>query len=217
MIHPLQKLSSIRLEIVWHENRTIYLSVKKEGGGFLLRLHRLFYNAPTPVLEAILCYVLKRDKNAKIVIRQMVHLHFSKNKVEAKQLHSKGRIYDLQEIFEKLQQILPVQDVSIGWSKRGGKGRFRSITFGTYNGQTRQIRIHPILDQKEVPLYFLEYIVYHEMLHSVCPTQMDAQGRRSVHTKQFREKERQFPFFQEAKEWEKKSLTILKKVSRGRS
>ncbi len=217
MKHRLEQLANKPLEIIWHENKTTYLSVKKERGRISLRLHRLFYEAPTPVLEAILRYAFGREKEAKAVIRQMAHLYFSKVHLEPKELSSKGLIYDLQEIFERMQKILPVENVSIGWSDRRAKGRFRSITFGTYNHHTRQIRIHSILDAKEVPLYFLEYIVYHEMLHAVCPAQMCMSGRCSIHTKEFREKERQFPLFNEAKEWEKKSLIILKKVSRGRS
>ena len=129
-----------------------------------------------------------------------------------------GKTYNLQEIFIRMRTLLPVSDIAIGWSKRVRKGKFRSITFGTFDKHRRQIRIHPLLDDPEVPLYFLEFIVYHEMLHAVCPTQMDTAGRCSVHTKEFREKERQFPYFKAAKEWEKVSLNFFKKrKSHGRS
>lgn len=215
-LHPLENLSSLPITITWHENERVYLSVKKNRGLTQLRIHRLFFDAPTPVLQALIDYALKRDPKAKVIIRQMAHLYFSQNHKKPKELPVNGKVYDLQEIFNRLNQSFFLEGVCVGWGEKGGWGKFRSITFGTYNAHTRQIRINPILDHKEVPLYFLEYIVYHEMLHAIYPTQMAMSGRCAIHTKEFREKERQFPLFEEAKRWEKKSLMILKKVSCGR-
>ncbi len=216
--HRLQQIASTPLDLIWHENKTTYLTVTKKGGRVSLRLHRLFYHAPTPVLEALARYAVRKDAKALAVIKQMAHLHFSTTHVEPKPLNSLGKVYDLQEIFTRLLALLPLQGVSIGWSDRARQGKFRSITFGTYDKHTRQIRINPLLDDEQVPLYFLEFIVYHEMLHAVCHSKMDLSGRCSVHTKEFKERERQFPDFQRAKEWEKGSLTFFKKrKSRGRS
>ncbi|MBU6446325.1 MAG: hypothetical protein KGQ49_02875, partial [Verrucomicrobia bacterium] len=145
-------------------------------------------------------------------IRQMAHLHFSHTVVPARALLAAGHIYDLQEIFDRMRTFVPIgEGVSIGWSESRRRGNLRSITFGTFNPHTRQIRIHPILDDAEVPLYFLEYIVYHEMLHALCPSKMDVCGRCKVHTREFREKERQFPRFEEAKRWEKGWNSFFKK------
>jgi hypothetical protein len=218
VIHRLQKLASVPLEIVWHENKTTYFSVKKERGCLYLRIHRLFYDAPTPVLEAVIRYAMKRDPQSGIILKQMAYLYFSRNLAEAIPLPTQGSVYDLQKIFNKILTYLPVEGVTIGWSPRNRKGKFRSLTFGTYDKHRRQIRIHPILDDREVPLYFLEFIVYHEMLHAVCSSVMDSNGRCIVHTKEFRQKERQFPDFQRAKDWEKGCLTFFKKrKSHGRA
>ena len=43
------------------------------------------------------------------------------------------------------------------------------------------IRIHPLLDRAFVPTWFLEYVVFHEMLHAMVPDRYDEQGRRLVH------------------------------------
>lgn len=211
MNHRLQEFCPLPLSIVWHENKTTYLSVRKERSRLHLRVHRLFYDAPTPVLEALIQFALKRDRQSGAIIKQMAHLHFSKEIIEAPPLERAGAVYDLQEIFDRINETLQISGVSIGWSPRIRRGKFRSMTFGTYDKHCRQIRINPLLDDKEVPLYFLEFIVYHEMLHDVCPSKMDTQGRCSVHTREFRERERQFPHFRAAKEWEKTSLTFFKK------
>lgn len=210
MKHRLELLSTVPIEIIWHENRSTYLSVKKEGSRITLRVHRLFYEAPTPVLEALLRYAVGRDRQSKAIIRQMAHLHFSKTTAEPKNLESAGEVYDLKEILNRMQKLLPLQGLSIGWSDRTVRGRFRSVTFGTYDQLARQIRINRLLDDSQVPLYFLEFIVYHEMLHDVCPSHIDATGRCFVHTREFRKRERQFPQFAEAKKWEKGSLTFFK-------
>jgi hypothetical protein len=217
MEHRLHELATSPIQIIWHENTSSYLSVRKLRGVLCLRVHRLFFNAPTPVLEALLKYAQKRDAASRAIIRQMAHLHFSQTHIPPEPLKSQGEVYNLQEIFDRIALILPVGEVSIGWSQQKRFGKFRSITFGCFDKHRRQIRINPLLDCAGVPLYFLEFIVYHEMLHAVCPTKMGVNGQCSIHTKEFREKERLFPRFKEAKEWEKKSLIFFKRKSHGRS
>jgi hypothetical protein len=190
-------------KVIWHENKTRYLSVKKIGGIFHLKLHKLFQNAPTPVFEAILDFVQKNDPAARGILRQMVHLHFSKNKEEPSPLNSMGKVYDLQEIFDRTNASFKLKGITIGWSKRLFRGRFRSITFGCFDTTCRQIRINPILDSLEVPLYFIEFIVYHELLHALLPPKVNGEGRCSIHSKQFQEEERKFPHYEQAKKWAK--------------
>ncbi len=220
MTHPLQEMAGCPIELVWHENHSSYLTVSKKRGILKLRVHRLFYDAPTPVLQALIKYAKVNDSESRAVIRQMAHLYFSNTIcVEKKPLQSKGEVYDLQEIFNLLFELFPEekpQDVSIGWSNRKSTGK-SSITFGTFDKHCRRIRINSILDDSRVPQYFLEYIVYHEMLHAVCPSRMDTKGRCSVHTKEFREKEKLFPHYLLAREWEKKSLSFFKRRRHGRS
>lgn len=213
----LQKLSSKKLHIVWHENKTTYLTVTRKRNEVHLRVHRLFCKAPSPVLEALVRYAVKREEKSLAILKQMAHLHFSQTSIPADPLPTQGKTYDLKKIFTKLLLLVPVKNVTIGWSDRVRVGKFRSMTFGTFDKYTRQIRINPLLDDPEVPLYFLQFIVYHEMLHAVCQSQMDATGRCTVHTKEFKERERQFPHFQRAQEWEKGALTFFKRKSRGRS
>jgi predicted metal-dependent hydrolase len=66
------------------------------------------------------------------------------------------------------------------------------------------IRINPVLDIERVPPYFVEFIVYHEMLHAFLGVK-NKNGRRSVHSKEFRELEKRFSDYEKAMAWEKKS------------
>lgn len=211
----LQALCPYPLTVVWHENRTTYYSARKERGKLYLRLHRLFECAPSPVLEALIRMSLKKDPEARAIVRKMAHLYFSQNQAAPEPLPVQGDVYNLEEIFQEVKSAYfpPELDLSIGWSHAKTK-RFRFITFGVYDSHRRQIRINRLLDNPHVPRYFLEFIVYHEALHAVCPAAMDSQGRCRVHTKEFRAKEKEFHHFHAAKEWEKQSLTFFKKRKR---
>ena len=70
------------------------------------------------------------------------------------------------------------------------------------------IRINPLLDQSWVPLWFLRYILYHEMLHSVVPDEPLGRGRRRVHTEEFNRRERQFRSYARARKWEEENLKL---------
>ena len=212
MARRLQLLCPTPLFIVWHENRRSYLSYLKQKTSISLRLHRLFLEAPSPVLEALMVSILKKNKEASIIVRQMAHLYFSQTRVASSNLESKGKVYDLKQIcIEVKKEFFPPDfEVTIGWSDTARVKKFRSITFGTYDRHRHQIRIHPLLDDEEVPLYFLQFLVYHEMLHAVCPSIIDKRGFCRSHTAEFRKLEKKFPYYKEAKQWERSSLNFFK-------
>ena len=79
------------------------------------------------------------------------------------------------------------------WGRRRKQRPKEYFVFGTIQEEDRVIRIHPLLDQPFVPLWFLEYVLYHEMLHSVVPEEIDSAGRRRVHTEEFNRREKK-PF-----------------------
>ena len=80
------------------------------------------------------------------------------------------------------------------------------FVFGTIQEEDRVIRINPLLDQPFVPLWFLQYVLYHEMLHSVVP---DESRRRwpapRAHRKILSARTR-IPGYQRARRWEEENL-----------
>jgi predicted metal-dependent hydrolase len=74
-------------------------------------------------------------------------------------------------------------------------------TLGSYSQRTNTIRINPVLDRKTVPAYFIEFIVYHEMLHADMGVGR-INGRRSVHSSGFRIREKLFKKYEQALAWE---------------
>jgi hypothetical protein len=124
-------------------------------------------------------------------------------------LRQDGRYFDLREIFDRLNERYfrgRLRGYQVMWGRRRKHRPKEYFIFGTIQEQDRVIRIHPLLDQPWVPRWFLDYILYHEMLHSVVPEETDAGGRRRVHTEEFYRRERLFPRYRRAREWEDENL-----------
>jgi predicted metal-dependent hydrolase len=61
------------------------------------------------------------------------------------------------------------------------------------------IIINKTLDVHNIPEWFVEYVLYHEMLHIKHPARL-VKGRRVYHTNAFRLEEQRFPSYQEAQD-----------------
>jgi hypothetical protein len=86
---------------------------------------------------------------------------------------------------------------------------------GVYLPGVQLIRIHPALDQAFVPRFFVEFIVYHELLHHVIPP-VRVNGRYQIHSPRFHQRERDFPAYAQAIAWRKQSLQRLLRSERRR-
>ena len=115
---------------------------------------------------------------------------------------------------------------------RRSEGPRKTIRLGSYSDLERLIRIHPTLDRKWVPRYFVAYVVYHEMLHHMIPAargsirlsrgggaslaSASAKGqaaRRVLHPPEFIEREQMFRKYDRALEWEKRHIGRLLRTS----
>jgi len=128
-----------------------------------------------------------------------------------------GAVYDLSAIFEDLNLRFFGGTVMarIRWGRRRvpSRRRFkrsRHITLGSYSRRRLLITIHPNLDRDEIPQFFVEAIVYHEMCHEIAGEER-AGGRRRLHTPRFKELERGYPMFAEARRWAKENINCLLK------
>lgn len=120
-----------------------------------------------------------------------------------------GRFFDLRAIFDKINAQYfdnALRDYTITWGRRRKLPPKDYFVFGTIQEEDRLIRIHPRLDAQFVPRWFIEYVVYHEMLHAMVPDEVDAAGRRRVHTEEFNRQEKNFRYFRRARRWEDENL-----------
>jgi SprT-like family len=124
-------------------------------------------------------------------------------------LPHEGKHFDLKRIFNELNERYfrgRLRGYEVRWGRRRRNRPKDYFVFGTIQEEDRVIRINPSLDQAFVPLWFLRYILYHEMLHSVVPDEETSGGRRRVHTEEFNRRERQFRGYRRARLWEENNL-----------
>jgi hypothetical protein len=130
-------------------------------------------------------------------------------------LLTQGRVHDLAEVYARLNERFFSRRlrVPLTWGRGSGRARRGGLTFGSYDPVLGLIRIHPVLDRREVPLYFLESVVFHEMLHHLLGGVPDRAGRTVYHSRAFRQAEAQYPWHRQALAWEKANLPHLLRAS----
>src|SRR2546423_15319709 len=124
-------------------------------------------------------------------------------------LRHEGKYFDLRAIFDQLNARYfrgRLRNYRVLWGRRRRHRPKDHFVFGTIQEEDRVIRINPLLDQPFVPLWFLKYIVYHEMLHSVVPDELLPHGRRRVHTEEFNRREQKYSGYKRARRWEEINL-----------
>jgi hypothetical protein len=92
-----------------------------------------------------------------------------------------------------------VPPLPVRWGQQISRKR-RSIRLGSYNHQTAEIRIHPILNSPQVPAFFIQSVIHHEYLHHVLGPH---------HNRRFHAAERRFAYYREAQEWIRLNLFLL--------
>lgn len=194
------------------------ISCTRRQGRISLRLQRLFRHADESVLEQLARYVLYGDPEAEAALDAFIEQHRGEVARSRKHddLRSKGRVYDLATVLDSVKRrfFTGSDGVKIGW---GGATRrvekksriVKSRALATYDYDTGVIRVNPVLDAPVVPEFIVEWVVYHEMIHHVLPPVTRVSGRREYHTTRFREIERKYPRYLEAKLWERLNLPIL--------
>jgi predicted SprT family Zn-dependent metalloprotease len=65
---------------------------------------------------------------------------------------------------------------------------------------TAEIRIHPSLNARRIPAFFIQSIIHHEYLHHLLGPN---------HNRRFHSHERRFRYYRESKEWIRRNLFVL--------
>jgi hypothetical protein len=202
----------VRLSVT--DNRSTMVSFRRAPAVLRLRLHHMFLDAPAPVVRAVADYAGRGQRRAGRLLDDFVRREQPRIRQHRDEhdevLSARGRTYDLREIFDRLNDAHFQGGVraAIGWGRTPGRRRRKSIRLGVYDHQTREIRIHPALDQPAVPRFFVDFIVFHEMLHQVFPSS-NGPGRRVHHPRAFRDREKAFPLYAQALRWERDNLRLL--------
>lgn len=201
------------------DNRRTMIGSQRRGGTAHLRLHHMFLDADAFTVQALARYLKRGDRHASRVLGTFIETHRQRIRPRHKRpsaLKTTGEHHDLKPLFAHLNATYfsGAVDANITWGrhapakKRGRKRSRQTIRLGTYCPEEKLIRIHPALDQAWVPSFFVEYVLFHEMLHHVVPMPLE-KGRLQFHTPEFRAYEERYPHYQRALRWEKKHVERL--------
>lgn len=205
------------LTLVWTDNRSSMIGLRgNETCGYRLRLHHMFQHAPFPIWQALATFIRAPNAAARQTLRAYIQRHQRRIRSSPpsptlpRPLRPQGDHFDLAVIFGVLNHTYFANGIQacITWTRRPPQRPRVSIRFGSYHPQQRLIRIHCLLDQDFVPLYVVESVVFHEMLHQLIPRQC-VSGRWLAHPPAFRQYEQQFPHYWRAKQWKQTHLMRL--------
>lgn len=196
--------SPVELKLTANTSRVV--SVRRAQGGVHLSMHRIFLTAPDEVLREVAAFVVMGGRTP--LLNRFIRERAASVKRPPAVLRPVGAWHDLGALYSAVNGRYFGGSIaaSITWSRQGG-ARVRRRTLGSYCFATGTIRVNPVLDSPLVPAFFVEFIVYHEMLHALLGCREGA--RRRVHTREFRQREREFASYAEALLWERSNRRIL--------
>jgi hypothetical protein len=202
------RLRSLPVEVRYYNVTGLYRSQVVEGR-LLLVANEAFIAAPPDVMENMIWAVLLPKKRQKAPLTEVrlfadtrafidLAIKVNNSSQESYDERSRGRYHDLKTAFERVnrryfknQMVLP----RLVW---GGRQSRRKL--GHYQPATDTVLVSRTLDNPDVPMFVVDFIVYHELLHKLLGVQV-AGGRRYSHTSAFKQAERRFKRYQQAQEF----------------
>jgi len=189
--------------------------IRLQDGRLLVEISDLLESAPAPIQEALASVLLAKlfgkapDQSCMAQYRHYLNradvrhsLHSVKRERGRKAYGGpKGTVYDLTQIFAALNEQYfngLMAAPALGWSLRASR-----TVLGHYDPSHHVIVLSRSLDSPDAPERAVRFVMFHEMLHLRYPTE-NRGARRCVHTREFKQAERQFADYAEAKEALKK-------------
>ncbi|HEY0324157.1 MAG TPA: SprT-like domain-containing protein [Pyrinomonadaceae bacterium] len=200
------------IEVRFYPYAGLHHTIRVRSGRVYVRLSDICSDAPQSVLRAIAFTLVAKLLSKRVPeVHQRIYRDYacSSQVLRASDIarrrrgrkivsSARGRFYDLEKLFDRLNRLYfggEIEKPTLTWSQR----RTRRI-LGHHDSVHETIVISKTLDARDVPDWFVEYILYHEMLHIKHPARI-IDGRRYYHTNAFRADERRFPRYEEAQLW----------------
>src|SRR5216684_2912929 len=200
------------IDVRFYPYAGLHHTIRSRAGRVHVRISDLFRTAPPEVIRALAFLLVARLLSRKapraeervyrsyalspelLRASDIARRHRGRKVISS----ASGQVYDLERLFARLNRRHfdgEIEKPVLTWSQR----RARSI-LGHHDAAHDTIVISKTLDSREVPEWFVEYILFHEMLHIKHPARI-VNGRRYYHTTAFRAEEQSFPRYQHAQEW----------------
>jgi predicted metal-dependent hydrolase len=200
-------------------------TIRLRNAKIFVRISDIFKDAPPEVHDALAKILVSKILKRKVPLaaNEIYNEYASKQEIRAQAFENKrqkgrkiitsakGEIYDLEEIFRQMNDLYfdnQIKKPTLTWSART---TFRRL--GHHDAAHDTIVISKSLDDKKVPRYVVEFVVFHEMLHIFHPMKLQ-NGRRYHHTPAFRRDEKKFAFYEKSENWIENNSRFLKRKAR---
>lgn len=208
----LQSATRKKISLTLTDNSTSMISVRVKDDILQVRLHRMFLKAGDALITEIASFIGRRRGKTPL-IREFIRRQSSLLRRATPRLcriNAIGKHHNLCEAARSVNNEYFGGRITapVTWGTRRRGRAVRRRTLGSYSSHTNTIRINPVLDKKGVPSFFIEFIIYHEMLHSDMGVGQ-VNGRRAVHCREFRRREKIFKKYAEAIAWEKEMNFLI--------
>lgn len=207
-VSHLRRHTGMNLKVHINENRSTMINLRREGRDrAVVSIHKMFLSAPQRILDALVQYIKGKTTAVRKEINSFISEHYTRldytQELDPSKLVTKGQVYDLEEIYRFINKSYfgGKLNLNITWYGRTNLRSRQAATFGLYVDPLKLVKIHRRLDHAKVPYYVVAFVVYHEMLHHVCPAKVGGNGRNQIHTNEFRRMEEQFLYYEQAKAW----------------
>lgn len=203
---------SYNISAEFYPYTNIKLTVRQREDRLLIRMSDILSNAPDDILTSAATCIFSRflriecDSETRKMYRNYIYSNNIQSKVrnvrqrraKKRVRGSRGKYFDLEDCFKKINLNYfngTLSPPTLTWSV--SQSRFR---VGHYDSDLDTVVISRKLDRKNTPSYVVEYILYHELLHRRCPERF-SDGRRRIHTAEFKRAEKLFIEYERAKQW----------------
>jgi predicted metal-dependent hydrolase len=210
------------IEVSFYPYIGINHTIRIRDGKVFVRIAQIFADAPMQVQKSLASILVSKILRRRVPQTDLENYQvyvktetiqtqaFENRRQRGRKIvtTAKGETYDLEEIFDRLnrtyfQNSLPKPVLT--WS---AQKTFQRL--GHHDSTHKTLVISKSLDDKKIPAFVVEYVVYHEMLHIKHPT-IVRNGRRYNHTPAFRRDEENFRYFADADAWIERNARALKR------
>ncbi|MGQ9587070.1 MAG: hypothetical protein ACUVT7_01630 [Thermoplasmata archaeon] len=201
-----------RVSVTFYPYAELKHTWKNRGGNVVFRVSDYLKDAPEEVLTSLAWYLVSRavgkacpdghvQKYLSFVRSRDMwmskkDLYFSRERSLV--LEPKGRVRDLRAVFDCVNSFYfsgfftaPI----LAWTTGSPRRRL-----GYYFEAIDLLAVNRVFDSERIPRYALEFVIYHELLHSIIKPESSLK-RRTHHTSEFRAREREFSHYEKAITW----------------
>ncbi|MEA2007594.1 MAG: hypothetical protein U9O54_00580, partial [Chloroflexota bacterium] len=188
--------------------------IQEKGTILKITAHEAFIAAPRETLESLINIAYQKDKSAASAkvneFADSEELFAIQQEMEyigiPQGVNAQGEYHNLEKVFKRVNRVYfdnKIPQPHLVWNQRPTYRKF-----GHYQYSTDTLLISRSLDLPDTPTFVLDFVMYHEVLHKKLGYST-VNGRRYAHTSVFREKEREFKKYQEAKDYMQKLSQMI--------